>query len=1033
MPRGGSRAPSRPSTGAGTEPSSRQRELHADEDARQLLARRGELVFGSRTDDAGFSLPFKKLKRGENVPSKSARTEEGPEKKQRWEDPMRAYAPSVTGDSVGGTSHASTQSWRSFASSRRSRDSYVSTETCGHRTAHSRLSSLIVALDRIYPYFLQAMSHMVPNLEEAVTSGSVVFFGGKKRQSGPNPPAVDISNRAYVDPARTEVPQDTKTESEEEFVSRLAEEISEKTARELDRHWYEHDEAGETETGRESIFDESILDLAGKEERYKKDHARLTAKRRGGQEQDAWELNRLSTAGLRRDIFDATLLATAADESRLLVSTKEARPDFLQGRGIVNTQSEVSVVRDPTSDMVVLAKKGSKTLDAMRTEAENSKLRERFWEMAGSTLGKVLGVTDDRALEDAKAAAALESDRPSASLGFALAARTNMSAYDQEKIRLQRLSLPITACKDQLLKLIREHPVVVIIGETGSGKTTQLTQILHEAGFGRENESQKNVSYGTNVADLDAFLGDDDNDDADEQVSIPTFLAAKGRTGLIGCTQPRRVAAVSVAKRVAEEFGCTLGREVGYAIRFEDCTSDVTRIKYMTDALLLREILGDPDLEKYSVIIMDEAHERSLATDVLFGLFRTLIAKRRDLKLIVTSATLNAEKFSNFFGSAPTFTIPGRTFPVKVEYTRSPVTDYVDGAVQKCLQVHCGFTFDPTDPSDILIFMTGQEDIEGACLLLSNRAETLANKMSPLVVLPIYSQLPADLQAKVFERGPHRKVIIATNIAETSLTLEGVRFVIDSGYCKLKVFSPRVGLDTLILTPISRANANQRSGRAGRTGPGICYRMYTEQAFLSEMLETPTPEIQRTNLANVVLLLKALQVNDVSSFDFMDPPSADTILNAMLQLWMLGALDESGTLTGLGKKMGHLPVDPSLAKMILVSDRLKCSKELLTVAAVLSVPSIFYRPKNRADEADAAREKFAVPESDHLTLLNIYTQWINNKASPSWTAKHFLHHKALMKVRSVRDQLMDIASNQRIHITACDQNTDALRKVSLPL
>lgn len=641
-----------------------------------------------------------------------------------------------------------------------------------------------------------------------------------------------------------------------------------------------------------------------------------------------------------------------------------------------------------------------------------------------------------------------------------MSASRPISSQARALIAQQRANLPVSKCKEDLLSMIRENDVCIIVGETGSGKTTQLTQFLFEDGYGHRALSSHHL-YEPNDSNEDSSLDQSpnlsqlksENDDETESSSSSTNNSNKKKVlvdpsdmdssasmggcggrykyGMIGCTQPRRVAAVSVAKRVAEEFGCQLGREVGYSIRFEDCTSEVTRIKYMTDAFLLREILSDPDLEKYDAIVMDEAHERSLATDVLFGLLKSLLVKRRDLKVIITSATMNAERFGAFFGNAPVFFIPGRTYPVHIEYARSPVRDYIDAAIQKCLQIHCSVAFNPKEPSDILIFMTGQEDIEGLCILLSERAAALQTKIQPLSILPIYSQLPSDLQAKVFERKPFRKVVVATNIAETSLTLDGIRFVIDAGFCKLKVFSARVGMDTLQLTPISRANASQRSGRAGRTAPGVCYRLYTENAFFSEMFDSQVPEIQRTNLAHVVLLLKSLRVEDILLFDFMDPPAEETVLNAMFQLWMLGALDDQGRLTPLGTKMAHLPVDPGLAKMILVSDNLKCSKELLTVVAMLSVPSVFYRPKGRADEADASREKFAVPESDHLTLLNVYNQWIFNKCSPTWTSKHFIHQKALIKVRSVRDQLLEIIRGQRIQPVSCNQQWDVVRKVGV--
>ena len=276
-----------------------------------------------------------------------------------------------------------------------------------------------------------------------------------------------------------------------------------------------------------------------------------------------------------------------------------------------------------------------------------------------------------------------------------------------------------------------------------------------------------------------------------------------------------------------------LGQDVGYAIRFEDCTSEKIIIKYMTDGILLRECLGDGTLDQYSAIIMDEAHERSLNTDVLFGLLREVVAKRADLKLIVTSATMDADKFADFFGgNCPTFTIPGRTFPVELFHARTPVEDYVDAAVKQAVTIHLGGM-----DGDILIFMPGQEDIECTCEMIKEKLGEL-DEAPPLAVLPIYSQLPSDLQAKIFQRAPGgmRKAIVATNIAETSLTVDGILFVIDPGFCKMKVYNPRIGMDALSIFPVSQASANQRTGRAGRTGPGQCYRLYTERQFKDELL-----------------------------------------------------------------------------------------------------------------------------------------------------------------------------------------------------
>ncbi|KAN0061262.1 DEAH-box ATP-dependent RNA helicase prp22 [Thecaphora frezii] len=545
----------------------------------------------------------------------------------------------------------------------------------------------------------------------------------------------------------------------------------------------------------------------------------------------------------------------------------------------------------------------------------------------------------------------------------------------------QRQSLPIYKLRQQLVQAIRENQVLVVVGDTGSGKTTQMTQYLAEEGF------------------------------ADR--------------GKIGCTQPRRVAAVSVAKRVAEEVGCRVGQEVGYTIRFEDCTSPETKIKYMTDGMLQRECLIDPDVSQYSVIILDEAHERTIATDVLFGLLKKALKRRPDFKLIVTSATLDAEKFSTYFMGCPIFTIPGRTYPVEVLYTKEPESDYLDAALITVMQIHLS-----EPPGDILVFLTGQEEIDTSCEILFERMRALGPSVPELIILPVYSALPSEMQSRIFEPTPPgaRKVILATNIAETSITIDGIFYVIDPGFVKQNAYDPRLGMDSLVVTPISQAQARQRSGRAGRTGPGKCYRLYTEAAYRNEMLPNPIPDIQRQNLASTILTLKAMGINDLLNFDFMDPPPAQTLLTALESLYALSALDDEGLLTRLGRKMADFPMEPMMAKMLIASVDLGCSEEVLSIVAMLSVQNIFYRPKEKQAQADAKKAKFFQPEGDHLTLLTVYNGWAASKFSQPWCMDNFVQGRSLRRALDVRKQLLGIMDRYNHDVVSCGKNYNRVRK-----
>ncbi|WVR08169.1 hypothetical protein IAU60_005215 [Kwoniella sp. DSM 27419] len=753
----------------------------------------------------------------------------------------------------------------------------------------------------------------------------------------------------------------------------------------LDRDWYSYDDEGAVAPDEEhNPFSQwESLERGKEEELQAKAVKRQTARQaQFNADNDLWETNRmqksgvLQAGGVDNDFEDDS-------DSKVHVLIHDLKPPFLDGTVAYTKQLEpINPVKDGTSDLAQFAKKGSALVKERRERQEREKAAAKAASIAGTTLGNLMGVKDEPDLgEEGQKAGEDGNYKADSQFSTHLQKSEGVSNFAKSRtLQEQREYLPAFAVREELMGMIRDHQVLIVIGETGSGKTTQLGQFLYEDGY--------------------------------------------CANGIIGCTQPRRVAAMSVAKRVSEEMQCGLGETVGYAIRFEDCTSKDTKIKFMTDGVLLRESLNEGDLDRYSVLILDEAHERSLSTDILMGLLRKILTRRRDLKLIVTSATMNADKFSKFFGNAATYTIPGRTFPVEIFHSKSPCEDYVDSAIKQVLQIHLS-----NPQGDILVFMTGQEDITATCQVIEERLEQLDDP-PPLLVLPIYSQMPADLQAKIFLPTPdgRRKVVVATNIAETSLTLDGILYVVDAGYSKLKVYNPKVGMDALQITPISQANAGQRTGRAGRTGAGFCYRLYTETAYLNELFANNIPEIQRTNLANTVLLLKTLGVKNLLEFDFMDPPPQENILNSMYQLWVLGALDNVGDLTPAGKKMSDFPMEPSLAKMLIVATEYKCSSEMLTIVSMLSVPSVFYRPPQRAEESDAAREKFFVPESDHLTLLHVYTQWKSNGYSDAWCMKHFLHPKLMRKAREVRGQLEDIMQQQKMEILSVGTDWDIVRK-----
>ena len=461
---------------------------------------------------------------------------------------------------------------------------------------------------------------------------------------------------------------------------------------------------------------------------------------------------------------------------------------------------------------------------------------------------------------------------------------------------------------------------------------------------------------------------------------------------------------------------CQLGQEVGYSIRFEDVTSTATKIKFLTDGLLLREALVDPLLSRYSVIMVDEAHERSLSSDVLLGVLKKIRKRRPELRIVVSSATLDAEGFLRFFDSGEVqsdsdgdqslgriVSIEGRAFPVDIHYLGEPCDDYLERAVKTIFDIHS------SEPEgDILLFLTGREEIETALDMVADRIPSLPVGADKLLPLPLYAGLTVEQQMYVFEPAPQRtrKVICATNIAEASVTIDGIVYVIDCGFVKLRSYNPRTGIETLTATPVSKASATQRSGRAGRTKPGKCYRLYTEAAF-NNLAEATVPEIQRSNLAPTILQLKALGIDNIARFDFITPPPAELIIRALELLFSLGALDDYAKLTRpLGTRMAELALEPMLAKCLLAAPSFGCLSEMLSIAAMTSLQgNVWFSHENRKAE-ESAKRKFAVEEGDHLTLLNVYQAFVTKgNKDAKWCQSHYLNLKSMSRAVSIRNQL----------------------------
>lgn len=566
--------------------------------------------------------------------------------------------------------------------------------------------------------------------------------------------------------------------------------------------------------------------------------------------------------------------------------------------------------------------------------------------------------------------------------------------------------LPIAKHRLEILYALEEYQAVILVGETGSGKTTQILQYLYQAGWA-------------------------------------------GNKKQVVCTQPRTLAVIRVAKRVSEEMNSncdtnvnveTNNNIVGFKVRFDNNTTDATLLTYCTDGILLREIMTDPCLSKYSVIVIDEAHERSLNSDTLIGLLKQIMRKRKDLRVVISSATLDATRFKDFFNfnisnpdcksTSIAIKISGRMFPVDIQYLSESTCNYLMCTVETVLAIH-----EREGPGDILVFLPGSEEIHSALNMLE-----VQYTREDLIGLPLYAGLSMKAQEKVFYKPPHgcRKVIFATNVAETSITIEGIRFVVDSGLAKEKYFDTQSGSEYLMCTSISQDRAQQRCGRAGRSAAGKCFRLYTAQSY-QELQQRKLPDMQRLDISSTILQVKALGVKDILHFDYISSPPVALMLHALDQLYGLGALDEEGDITNTGSCMAVMPITPAWSRVLLASLELGCTEEALNVAAMCCVTSPF-TPLRPGTGNDAKRQHnenfshFAHPSGDHMTLSNVLEAFLTDGyhgKKNQWCLEHGLEKRVLLKAVEIRKQLRRILQRIKpkdMSITSCDDEYSRLLK-----
>lgn len=522
-----------------------------------------------------------------------------------------------------------------------------------------------------------------------------------------------------------------------------------------------------------------------------------------------------------------------------------------------------------------------------------------------------------------------------------------------------RDSLPIHAHRRELLYLVQQHPVTIVVGQTGSGKSTQIPQYLLEAGW------------------------------------------SSGKQSIVVC-QPRRIAAISLAKRVSEEVGCGLGASVGYTVRFDDqTTKDVTRIRFMTDGMLMREVLYDPLLTRCSVVILDEAHERTIATELLAGLLKKIMRRRPELRVIVSSATIDAEAFRSFFGEQTAIvSLHGRSFPVTLHYLPETCHDHVQAAIDTVARIH-----HELPAGDILVFMTGLDEI--------NRVIEGLGDAKGLECLPLHAAMNLNEQMAVFERRTLRRAIISTNIAEASVTIDNIGYVVDCGKVKLRLHDIKTDMDALVVTSCSKASATQRAGRAGRLFAGHAFRLYTRAEY-DTMSDATIPDLHRADLSSVLVQLKALGIDRIASFEMISGWPKEAIGSAAERLHALGVFDRTASLTPMGMRLAELPLDPPVARLLLAGEQHGCLAETLTIAAFLAISTNTLSPLEQICSDPLSLRRFSVEEGDLLTMLGIFTNFAKNNHSPSWCQRHKLDSKILLRVRHIRQILSRHASRFKL-------------------